>query len=132
MTFSLLRILSGLNAAYQGVVGLLSILAPEQAGKMYQLTNLSPESAALTRILGGMMVGNALLLAVFAREPKQNPSLPALIVAGTVANLAAPLVACLKGEIRLTQVAGSIGFQSVFLLVLLAYLWRASRPAAES
>ena len=129
MVRQLARGLAGLNALYQGIVGLLAIVSPAMAGTVYQLANLAPVSLALCRILGGLMVGSALLLAVFARDPEANPSLAWLLAAGCLANVAAAVAACFAGEVRWVQVTGSIVFQSALGAALGAYLLRARHSA---
>jgi hypothetical protein len=119
------RGLAALNAIYLGIVGLLSVASPSAAGLLYQLSALSATSSALTRILGGMMVGNALMLASFSRWPELNPSLPPLLLAGSVLNVIGDLAACLAGEIRWRQVAGSIVFQLALGVALGAYVLQA-------
>lgn len=116
------RGLAGINAAYQGAIGLLSMASPQRAGAVYQLPFLSPTSSALSRILGGLMVGNALVLAVFARDPEASTVLAPLLLAGCGANLAADVTACSAGEIRWRQVAGSLGFQLALAAMLGSYL----------
>jgi hypothetical protein len=105
------RGLAGLNAGYEGIVGLLLLASPTAGGAVYQLTALSPVSRALSRILGGLMVGNALVLALFSRRPETHPSLAPLLAAGCAVNIAADVSACLAEEIHWRQVAGSLAFQ---------------------
>ena len=118
MVRQIARGLAGLNAAYQGAIGLLSMVSPSAAGRVYQLPPLSPTSSALIRILGGMMVGNALVLSAFTRDPEANPALASLLLAGCGANVAADAIACRSGEIRWRQVAGSPVFQSGLAVAL--------------
>ena len=122
----LARIVAGINAGYLGVIGLLLMVNPEMAGVVYQLGKLSAESAALSRIVGGLMVGSALMLAAFAANPEANPWLGPLIAVGAVVNVAADGMACLTGELRWAQVAGALVFQIALAIALGAYLRRAS------
>jgi hypothetical protein len=113
-----------LNAIYQGGVGLLLIAHPPAAGAIYGLSALSAIGAALCRIVGGLMAGNALVLAAFAMQPEANPGLAPLLAAGCMLNLAADGAACTAGEIRWSQVAGSLIFQLLLVAVLAADLLR--------
>src|SRR5262245_9116547 len=72
------RGLAGLNAAYHGAIGLLSVVSPSAAGAAYGLPAGDPARSALTRIVGGLMVGNALGLTAFTRDPEANPALAPL------------------------------------------------------
>jgi hypothetical protein len=123
----LARVVAGVNAVYLGAVGLLSIASPGTAAVVYQLGSLTATSSALSRIVGGLMVGSALVLAAFAANPEANPWLGVLIAAGAVFNVAADVVACLAGELRWAQVAGSLVFQTALAVVVVAYLRQAWR-----
>jgi hypothetical protein len=113
------RGLAGLNAGYEGIAGLLLMVSPTAGGAVYQLTALSPVSRALSRILGGLMVGNALVLAHFSRRPETHASLAPLLAAGCAVNIAADVSACLAEEIHWRQVAGSVAFQFALGVTLL-------------
>jgi len=116
------------NAAYQGILGLLLVVHPAAAGAIYHLAALSPVSAALCRIVGGLMAGNALLLAAYAIDPAANPWLAPLLLAGCALNVAADAAACGAGEIGWGQVAGSLVFQIALGAALGAAMLHA-RPA---
>src|SRR5712675_314681 len=111
MIRSIARGLASLNAAYEGIVGLLLVANPAAGGAVYQLAGLSPVSSALCRLVGGLMVGSALVLAAFALSPEANPWLAPLLAAGCVINVAADVSACAAGEIHWRQVAGAMAFQ---------------------
>jgi hypothetical protein len=131
MIRSIARGFAILNAGYEGIVGLLLMASPVVGGAVYQLTGLSPVSAALSRLVGGLMVASALVLAAFAISPEANPWLAPLLVAGCVINVAADVSACAAGEIHWRQVAGSIAFQTALGVVLAAYVIRARSPRAR-
>ena len=119
------RGLAAANAAYQGAVGVLSLVSPTTAGAIYDVAEVSSTSAALIRILGGVMVGNAFVLGVFAHAPRRNPALPWLLLLASVAGVTANVVACGAGELRWVQVAGSTAFQTALATSLAAYVARA-------
>ena len=118
------RVLAGINAIYQGGVGVLSILLPAVADQVYRLSTPVGESAlALTRILGGMMVTNALGLAWFARDPIRNPVLAPLLLIGAVFGVISAAIPCAVGELLWSQMVGSLVFQTLLGGGLAAHLY---------
>ena len=114
------RVLAGLNSVYQGLAGLLSIISPHLAAAAFKIGEPAPSSAALIRIAGGLLVGNALWLALVARAPDAHPLLVPLAIAGCAVNLAADLAIVLAGDMRFDQLAVGMGLQILLVAALAA------------
>ena len=117
------RVLAGVNALYQGGVGLLSLFAPAMADQIYRLAAPQDNSTlAITRILGGMMAANAVGLGWFACVPVGNPVLAPLLLTGAISGTVAAVLPCIVGELRWQQMIGSIVFQALLGFGLAAHL----------
>lgn len=115
------RVLAGFNAFYQGVVGALCIAAPVIAAGAFKVPGDVASSRGMVRIVGGLLVANAVALAVFARDPEKNPSLAAVLSAGAIANVTADILICSSGDMAWSQLGVGIGAQVAMLIPLLAY-----------
>jgi len=124
------RVLAGVNAVYQGVAGLLCIVSPLLAGGAFKIGEPSPVAAALIRIAGGLLVGNALWLALTARAPEAHPLLVPLVIAGAAVNLAADAAILVAGDMRFDQLGAGMVLQGLLVAaLLLAHFSGALRPA---
>ena len=129
------RVLAGVNAVYQGLAGLLSIVSPQLAAAAFKIGEPAPAAAALIRIAGGLLVGNALWLGLLARAPDAHPLLVPLVIAGCAVNLTADLAIVLAGDMRFDQLAVGMALQ-MLLVAALAAAWfsgalRTARPQAR-
>ena len=76
------RVLAGVNAVYQGLARILCIASPPLAAGAFKIGEPASVAAALIRIAGGLLVGNALWLGLLARVPEAHPLLAPLVIAG--------------------------------------------------
>jgi len=120
-----LRVVAGLNAVFQGVLGVLSMATPTVAAGLFQLEGLTPPALALIRMFGGLLAGSGLISAVVARNPEANPGLPAAYALTCVLNLAADTLVCLSGAMRFSQLAFGMLLQVILVAAVAANLRRA-------
>lgn len=119
------RVLAAVNALYQGLAGLLCITSPALAAGAFKIGEPAPVSRALIRIAGGLLVGNALWLGLFARAPAAHPLLAALVIAGSAINLAADVAILLAGDMRFDQLGVGMVLQGLLVVaVVMAILGR--------
>jgi len=126
----LARVLAGVNAVYQGLAGLLCIASPMLAAGAFKIGEPSPVAAALIRIVGGLLVGNALWLGLLARDPGAHPLLAPLVIAGCAVNLAADAVIILARDMRFDQLAAGMALQALLVVALAAALSSGALRAA--
>jgi peptidoglycan/LPS O-acetylase OafA/YrhL len=124
MMRTLARALAGFNALYQGVVGLLCIASPVVAAGAFKVPGDVASTRGMVRIVGGLLFGNAVFLAIFARDPEKNPSLAAALSAGAIANVTADVLICSSGDMAWSQLGVGIGAQVAMLIPLLAFALR--------
>src|SRR5260370_18505459 len=130
-----LRVVAGLNAVFQGILGVLSMASPTLAAGLLPLEGLAPAALALIRMFGGLLGGSGLIAAVVARNPEANPGLPAAYAMTCVLNLAADTLVGLSGAMRFSQLALGMLLQAILVVAVAANLRRApagptpSRPA---
>lgn len=125
---SALRVLAGLNAVFQCVVGLLCIGAPAAAAKVFELAQTGPSVFALTRMFGGLLAGSGLLSALVARDPDRNRDLPLLLAAACVVNVSADLTVVASDEMPFKHLAGGVILQVILILLVAGH--RATRRPA--
>ena len=123
---SALRILCGLNAVFQILVGLLCTVAPAVADKVFELTMTGPSVFALTRMFGGLLFGSGMLSGVIARDPDRNRDLPLLLVASCVVNVSADMLVVANGEMPFGNLAVGVILQVVLVALSLAYVSKRS------
>jgi cytochrome c oxidase subunit IV len=120
-----LRVVAGLNAVFQGILGVLSIASPTVAAGLFQLEGLAPPSLALIRMFGGLLAGSGVISAVVARNPEANPGLPAAYALTCVLNLAADTLVGLSGAMRFSQLAFGMLLQAILVVAVAVNLRRA-------
>jgi hypothetical protein len=116
-----LRVLAGLNGAFQCIVGVLCVLAPAAAGSLFGIVSPTPVTLALTRMFGGLLAGSGLLSALLARDPDRNPDLPWLVAVTCVVNVASDVTVIANGELRFDQLAVGMGLQIVLAALAVAH-----------
>jgi drug/metabolite transporter (DMT)-like permease len=119
---SALRILCGLNAAFQILVGLLCTIAPAAADKVFELAQTGPSIFALTRMFGGLLFGSGMLSGLVARDPDRNRDLPILLAAACVVNVSADMLVVGNGEMPFGNLAVGVILQVVLVALALAYV----------
>src|SRR5258708_24455166 len=122
---TLLRVVAGVNALFQGLVGIVATASPSAAAGLFQLESLAPAGLALIRMFGGLLLGSGLISAVVARNPEANPGLPAAYAVTCVFNLAADTLVVLSGAMRFSQLALGMLLQAILVVVVAANLRRA-------
>ena len=129
------RVLAGVNAVYQGLAGILCIASPPLAAGAFKIGEPAPVVAALIRIAGGLLVGNALWLGLLARAPEAHPLLAPLVIAGSVVNLAADAAIIFASDMRFDQLGAGMVLQFLLVAALAAALFsgalRAAHPGPE-
>jgi hypothetical protein len=128
---TLLRVVAGVNAIFQGLLGLLSIASPEMAAGLFQLEGLVPSSLALIRMFGGLLAGSGLISAVVARNPEANPGLPTAYALTCVLNLAADTVVGFSGAMRFSQLALGMLLQALLVIAVAANSRRPGPPISR-
>ena len=124
-----LRVVAGVNAIFQGLVGTLSVASPTSAASLFQLEGLTPATLAVIRMLGGLLIGSAVLSAVIAKNPEKNPNLPAAYAVTCLMNLTTDSLVCLSGAMRFSQLALGMLLQAILVLAIVANL--RSAPAGQ-
>jgi hypothetical protein len=122
MMRGLLRGIAGLNGVFQIVLGVLCTIAPEGAGKAFELAQSGASVSALTRMFGGLLFGSGLLSAFVARDPDRNPDLLVLLVAACVVNVSADAMVVAHGEMPFASLAGGILLQVVLVVLALGVM----------
>jgi len=117
-----LRVVAGLNAVFQGLLGVLSMASPTVAAGLFQLEGLPPPALALIRMFGGLLAGSGLISAVVARNPDANPGLPAAYALTCVLNLAADTLVGISGAMRFSQLALGMLLQAILVVAVAANL----------
>jgi len=120
-----LRTVAGLNALFQIVVGVVAILSPTAAAKLFELGELAAPSLALIRMFGGLLAGSGLLSGVIAWKPEANRSLPVAYALTCLLSLAADTAVGLSGALRFSQLA--LGMLLQILVVIALGLHRRAR-----
>src|SRR5260370_26328328 len=108
-----LRVVAGLNAVFQGILGVLSMASPTLAAGLFQLEGLAPPALALIRMFGGLLAGSGLISAVVAKNPEANPGPPAAYALTCVLNLAAHTLVGFSGAMRFSQLARRMLLQAI-------------------
>ena len=124
------QIVAGLNAAYLLGVGFLSVFAPATACLLYGVGTIDALASALVRIVGGGMVGMAVLLGAFVWRPRFHGWIAPLLAIMAAANAAGFAVVGLTGELAWSQIARSLIAQGL-LTVALALFWLKSKRASS-
>jgi hypothetical protein len=120
-----LRVVAGLNAVFQGPLGVLSMASPAVAAGVFQLEGVGPPGLALIRMFGGLLAGSGLISAVVAKNPEANPGLPAAYALTCLLNLAADTLVGLSGAMRFSQLALGMLLQAILVVAVAANLRRA-------
>lgn len=101
----------------------MSMLAPMVADRIYRLpAPLDTSTLALTRILGGMMVANAVGLVWFARDPGRNPVLAPVLLIGAILGSVSAALPCVAGELQWSQMIGSLVSQTLLAMGMAMHL----------
>ena len=117
-----LRVLCGLNAVFQVIVGLLCSVAPAVADKVFELTQTGPSVFALTRMFGGLLFGSGLLSGLVARDPDRNRDLPILLAAACIVNVSADMMVVANGEMPFGNLAVGVILQVVIVALALGHV----------
>src|SRR2546428_13696822 len=120
-----LRVAAGVNAVFQGLLGVVSVARPTVAAGLFQLEGLSPPGLALIRIVGGLLAGSGLLSAVVAKNPEANPALPVADALACLINLVADTLIGLSGAMRFSQLAPGMLLQAILVVAVVAGRLRA-------
>jgi hypothetical protein len=115
------RIVFGLNAIYQLVVGGMALVTPDAVYKFYGAADVQPFMLGIGRGLGAMVVFGALVSAFIARDPDRDPVLLPLMGFLSVATVAAWTLALTAGELTMDQVGVDVLVQVALLAGVVAY-----------
>ena len=129
---SFLRIVAGVNAVFQGFVGVLAIASPTAAAGLFHLEDLAPIALALIRMFGGLLAGSGLISAVIATNPERNPGLPAAYAMACMLNLAADMLVGLSRALPFSRLAAGMLLQVILVSAVVANSRRAARNTADS
>ncbi len=126
----LLRFVALANAIYEGAVGLSALLSPEFVSSLlFQLGVLTPFEAAIVRLLGALLCGNAMMLVLVSRQGRRARMLARWAFASGVVNLFAEVAVCLGKDLPWSDLMASIVAQAALVLVLIAWLGATHRAA---
>jgi len=125
----------GANAAYQGVVGLLALLAPVFTIALYgggPAEQGSPYLAALFRMIGSLLIFVALISAVIAKDPDASPLLVAIMGFLSALGLATWGLALAAGDVVWSQVSIDVLAQIPVLAASVLYYPKAKQRALDT
>lgn len=117
----LTRILAGVTAAFQLLVGLLSILAPTAAGAVFRVEMVaSPFQLALVRMFGGLLAGAGIVAALFMVAPDQPRGVRRAYATALLLNVLVDCVVIGAGELGAGQLLGGMVPQLALAAALFA------------
>ena len=125
----------GLNAAYQGVVGLLALLAPVFTIALYgggPAEQASPYLAALFRMIGSLLIFVACISAVVAKDPDASPLLVAFMGFLSALGLATWGLALGAGDVTWSQVSLDVLVQIPVLVASVLYYPKAKQRTLDT
>ena len=117
-----LRVVCGLNAVFQVLIGLLCTVSPAVAAKVFELTQTGPSISAIIRMFGGLLFGSGLASAIVARSPERNPDLPLFLVAACIVNISADTMVVANGDMPFGNLAVGMILQIVIIVLALGYV----------
>lgn len=123
------RLLAGLNAAFQLPLGLCAVLAPALAAPLVQLPLSPGPGTALVRMFGGLLATLGLLSAACLVRPSLEPWFARLYAVALLGNVAADAGVLAAGELGLDALGGGMVLEAALAVALLR---PAGRDAASS
>jgi hypothetical protein len=127
------RIVFGLNAAYQVVIGLVALLAPLTMLGLYGASDADKQVLflhAAMRGLGFYILFGGVLSALVALDPDRHPVLLALMGTLAVLTIVGWSLTLAFGEMQIGQVGVDLVVQALLLVGALGYYATAKRAAA--
>ena len=125
----------GANAVYQGVVGVLALLAPVFTIALYgggPAEQGSPYLAALFRMIGSLLIFVSLISAVIAKDPDASPLLVAIMGFLSALGLATWGLALGAGDVTWSQVSFDVMAQIPVLVASVLYYPKAKQRALDT
>lgn len=124
-----LRLLAGLNAAFQLPLGLLAVLAPAVAAPLVQLPLSPGPGTALVRMFGGLLATLGLLSAATAARPAVEAWFARLFAVALLGNVAADGVVLAAGELGLDALGAGMALEAALAVALLRAAGRGASPS---
>ena len=124
----------GLNAAYQGVVGILALVAPVLTIALHgggPAEQASPYLAALFRMIGALLLFVALISAVIAKDPDASPLLIAIMGTLSTLTLLTWALAMGAGDVAFWQVSTDVLAQIPVLAASVLYYPKARQRTLD-
>jgi len=125
----------GANAVYQGVVGILALLAPVFTIALYgggPAEQASPYLAALFRMIGSLLIFVACISAVVAKDPDASPLLVAFMGFLSALGLATWGLALGAGDVTWSQVSLDVLAQISVLVASVLYYPKAKQRTLDT
>lgn len=123
-----LRVLAGLNAAFQLPLGLCAVFAPALAAPLVQLPLAPGPGTALVRMFGGLLVTLGLLSATCAGRGAVEAWFARLVAAALLGNVAADAVVLAAGELGVDALGAGMALEAAFAVALLRAASRLAAP----
>ena len=115
-----LRLVAGINALFQGLVGIVSMASPAFSANLFQVEGLGPSSLALIRMFGGLLTGSALFSAVIAKDPNVSSILRVAYAVTCAVNLAADSLVIASGAMGFSQLGLGMLLQVILVIAIAA------------
>ena len=116
-----LRLVAGINALFQGLVGIVSMASPAFSASLFQVEGLEPSSLALIRMFGGLLTGSALFSAVISKDPNVSSILRVAYAVTCAVNLAADSLVIASGAMGFSQLGLGMLLQVILVIAIAAY-----------
>lgn len=123
---------AALNAVFQLLVGLLSVVSPEAAARAFKINVAAPAMLALIRMFGGLLASSGVISALVAKNPDRDRSLVIAFAACLLLNDAADGAVISAGEMRFDQLASGMLLQASLALLLFFYGFATSPKNANA
>lgn len=118
---TMVKVVAGLNALFQGLVGLVCIIAPSTAANLFKVEVSGVAMLALLRMFGGLLTSNGVVSGLIAQNPDRDRGLVAAYSALLLLNVGADLVVIGTGELRFDQLAIGMLLEAVLAVLLIFY-----------
>jgi|SRR5215469_6228180 len=118
---TLLRLVAGINALFQGMVGIVSMAGPALSANLFEVEGLGPSSLALIRMFGGLLTGSALFSAVIAKDPDVGSILRVTYAVTCTVNLAADSLVIASRAMGFSQLGPGMLLQVVLVVAIARY-----------
>jgi hypothetical protein len=118
---TLIRVIAGLNAAFQVLVGLISVASPRTAAGLFKVEIASVALLALIRMFGGLLAASGIISGVIAKDPDESRGFLRAYAACLLLNVGADVAVISAGEMQFSQLASGMVLELVLALLILAY-----------